>query len=357
MKSTPPATALADDLREIGLRLSLSGNARYAARAYEEAARTVEATPLAQIKRLARRGELESLRGVGKSIARELTALLYDRNQSRLEKLRNEDAEEAAAMGERVERADVKGLIHCHTTYSDGKDSVLAMAKAAEAKGFQYITITDHSPSAFYAHGVTLDRLAKQWEEIDAAQEQVGIRILRGVESDILKDGELDYPPAILDRLDVIIASIHSRYKQDEDAMTARIVRALRQPWFKIWGHPLGRLIGSRPPVPVRMDEVFAAAVESRVAFEVNGDPARLDLPPEWIQVARTHHIPFVVSSDAHSTRSIGYTDLAVAVARKGGLRTDEVLNTLPVDEFLERVRPLRHDVRALRGAGEGARA
>jgi DNA polymerase (family 10) len=140
--------------------------------------------------------------------------------------------------------------------------------------------------------------------------------------------------------LDIIIASIHSRHRQDENAMTARIVRALRQPWFKIWGHPLGRLIASRPPVPCRMEEVFGAAIESRVAFEVNGDPARLDLPPDWIRVARTHHIPFVVSSDAHSIRTIGYTDLAVAMARKGGLRTDEVLNTLPIEEFLQRVRP-----------------
>ena len=123
------------------------------------------------------------------------------------------------------------------------------MARAAQSMGMKYMTITDHSPSAHYANGVSLDRLQRQWEEISKVQEQVSIKLLRGTESDILADGSLDYPDNILEQFDVIIASIHSRFKLDEDGMTRRIIDAMKNPFFKIWGHPLGRLVERRPPV------------------------------------------------------------------------------------------------------------
>src|SRR5204863_5528425 len=128
-------------------------------------------------------------------------------------------------------------------------------ASAAEAMGMQYITITDHSPTAFYANGVKLDRLKRQWEEIDRVQEAVKVKLLRGTESDILRDGALDYPDQVLERFDVIIASIHNRYKLDEDDMTRRLLTAMKNPFFKIWGHPLGRLIQQRPAIACRVEE------------------------------------------------------------------------------------------------------
>ena len=185
-----------------------------------------------------------------------------------------------------IELRDIQGMVHCHTTYSDGKHSVEAMAMAAEAMGMKYITITDHSPTAFYAGGVTLDQLQRQWDEIAAVQEKVKVKILRGTESDIVADGRLDYPDRILEQFDVIVASIHSRYKMDSEKMTKRIVTAMRQPVFKIWGHALGRLIQRRPPFECDIEKILDVIAESRAAIEVNGDPFRLDMEPRWIREA-----------------------------------------------------------------------
>jgi len=236
----------------------------------------------------------------------------------------------------------VVGMVHCHTTYSDGRNSIEEMAQAADALGMQYITITDHSPSAHYARGVTLDRLKEQWDEIARVQETVRVRILRGTESDILADGALDYPDEMLERFDIVIASIHARHKMDRAQMTARLVRAMGLPIFKIWGHALGRILLSRDPIDCDVPAVLDALAGARGAIEVNGDPHRLDLPPIWIPHARERGIPFVVSVDAHSTRGLGVLPTGVQVARRGGLRRHEVLNTLPATEFAARVRPVQ---------------
>jgi DNA polymerase (family X) len=239
-----------------------------------------------------------------------------------------------------VQAGDVRGIVHCHTTFSDGSASIEEMARAAEERGMEYITITDHSPTAHYAHGVELERLERQWDEIARAQERVSIRILRGTESDILKDGALDYPDAILERLDVVIASIHSRYALDAEATTARIIRALRHPMFKIWGHALGRLLLNRPPVACDVEAILDAAAESRVAIELNGDPYRLDMAPRWAKRAHARGIPFVVSVDAHSTRELDNVKLGALMAQRAGLEARDVLNTLGAKAFAERVRP-----------------
>jgi DNA polymerase (family 10) len=237
---------------------------------------------------------------------------------------------------------DVCGALHCHTVYSDGKHTIEEMARAAEALGYSYLTITDHSPTAHYAGGLSIDRLKAQWDEIARVQERVGIRLLRGTEADILADGSLDYPIDILEQLDVVIASVHSRLGMDEDAMTRRLVAAMRQPVFKIWGHALGRLIQRRDPCACRVDEVLDAAAENRVAIEINGDPRRLDLPPTWVRKARERGIPFVLSSDAHSTRGLANVRYAAAMARRGWLRRGDVLNTLPAAAFAQAVAPAR---------------
>lgn len=239
-----------------------------------------------------------------------------------------------------VRLEDVRGAVHCHTTYSDGSGTIADMAAAAEARGLEYLTITDHSPSASYAGGLTPERLHEQWQEIARVQATTPVRLLRGTESDILPDGALDYPDAILADLDVVIASIHKRHKLDEDGMTRRVVAALRQPVFKIWGHALGRIILHRDPIALRFDEVLDALEASPVAVEINGDPRRLDLEPTLARRARERGVRFVLSSDAHAPAQLDHLECAVGMARRARIRRDEVLNALPADDFARAVRP-----------------
>jgi DNA polymerase (family 10) len=240
-----------------------------------------------------------------------------------------------------LEPGDILGMVHCHTLYSDGKNSVLEMAEGARALGMKYITITDHSPSAHYARGVTLDRLKEQWDEIAAVQEQVPIRILRGTESDILSDGRLDFPDAILERFDVVIASIHARHRMDRDAMTRRIEQALSLPLYKIWGHALGRILNHRPPFDCDVPRVLDALAKAGGAVELNADPHRLDLPPAWIPAVRERGLPLVVSVDAHSVRGLDVLGYGVTMARRGGVRKSEVLNARDAEGFAAAVRPV----------------
>jgi DNA polymerase (family 10) len=239
-----------------------------------------------------------------------------------------------------IELKDIQGMVHCHTTYSDGKHSVEEMARAAEAMGMKYVTITDHSPTASYAGGVTVDRLKRQWDEIAEVQEKVKVKILRGTESDIIASGQLDYPDKILEKFDVIVASIHARYKMDSAKMTKRIVTAMRQPVFKIWGHALGRLIQRRPPFDCDIEQILDVIAESRAAIEINGDPWRLDMEPRWIREARKRKIKFVISVDAHSTGAMNNLKYGVGMARRGWLSKREVLNTQGTKAFANAVRP-----------------
>jgi len=235
---------------------------------------------------------------------------------------------------------DIRGMVHCHTTYSDGKHSLQEMVTAAEAMGMKYITITDHSPTAFYAGGVSIEILKRQWDEIAALQENVKIKILRGTESDIVASGNLDYPDRILEQFEVIVASIHSRYKMDRQKMTERIITAMRQPVFKIWGHALGRLLERRPPFECDVERILDVIAESRAAIEINGDPYRLDLEPRWVREARKRKIKFVISVDAHSTGALNNVKYGVAMARRGWVRKGEVLNAMPANAFAKAVRP-----------------
>src|SRR6185503_13012491 len=235
---------------------------------------------------------------------------------------------------------DIKGMVHCHTTYSDGRNTVEEMARAAQEMGMKYMTITDHSPTAHYAGGLNLDRLERQWDEISRVQEDVSIKLLRGTESDILRDGALDYPDRILEKFDVIIASIHNRYKLDEDQMTRRVISAMKNPFFKVWGHPLGRLVQRRPPIACRVEEILDVIAESGAAIEISGDPHRLDMEPRWTREARKRHIKFVISTDAHSISELQNLRFGVGLARRAGVRRGEVLNTLGAKAFQKAVRP-----------------
>jgi len=260
--------------------------------------------------------------------------------------LREDQGEIEAALAKKIPEdllteADIKGQVHCHTTYSDGIHTLEAMVRGAEEMGMKYITITDHSPTAIYANGVKLDRLKRQWDEIDEVQEKVSIKILRGTESDIIASGNLDYPDAVLEKFDVIVASIHARYKMDAAKMTERITTAMRQPVFKIWGHALGRLLQRRPPFECDVEKILDVIAESKAAIEINGDPYRLDLEPRWVREARKRKIKFVISTDAHSVKAMNNIKYGVAMARRGWVTRKEVLNTLNTSAFAKAVRPV----------------
>ncbi|HEY4244926.1 MAG TPA: PHP domain-containing protein [Kofleriaceae bacterium] len=238
-----------------------------------------------------------------------------------------------------VTLAQLTCAFHCHTTASDGRATLVEMASAAAERGFTAITITDHSAAAGYAGGLDAGRLRAQAAEIAATASPV--RILHGTEADILEDGSLDVPPDVLPQLDLVIASIHQRFGLDEAGQTDRIIRAMRAPHFKIWGHALGRLLLRREPVAAHLPSIFAAIAESRAAIELNGDPHRMDLAPEHALAAARLGIPFVLSSDAHSTAGIGAVRHAVTLARRARLRPRQILNTLPPDELAARIRPI----------------
>jgi DNA polymerase (family 10) len=258
--------------------------------------------------------------------------------------LREDDGEIENAMHDDfrdlLEIGDIQGMTHCHSTYSDGRHSIEKMAKAAEKMGMKYITITDHSPTAHYAGGLTVDRLKEQWEEIERVQEKVKIKILKGTECDILADGALDYPDEILEKFDIIIASIHSRYRQDETRMTKRLLAGLRNPIFKVWGHPLGRLVLRRDPIPLDVEKLLDAVQGAPLAIEINGDPYRLDLAPQWAKLAKERGFSFIISTDAHATSDLQNLPFGIHQARRAGLKKADVLNTRNVTAFKKAVRP-----------------
>lgn len=238
---------------------------------------------------------------------------------------------------------DVKGVVHSHSTWSDGRNSLEEMAREAKELGYTFLTITDHSQSAFYAGGIKPDDLQRHWDEVDAVQEKVkGIRLLKGIESDILEDGSLDYDDKILEKFDVVIGSIHQRFKMDEDQMTKRVLASFDNPFMHIFGHATGRLIHKRDPYGMRMEEILDKAAERGVAVEINGNPERLDIHSEHVRMALERGVKLTVSADSHSTREIRNLSYAVAVARKGWARRADVLNTEQPAEFMKALRRAR---------------
>jgi DNA polymerase (family X) len=231
-----------------------------------------------------------------------------------------------------LELTDVRGDLHCHTTWSDGKASVFEMAEAARERGYEYIAICDHTPAVGAVPGVTPEDLRRQAEEVADANETLApFRVLRGVECDILRDGTLDLPDAVLAELDWVQASVHGGQRMPARELTARTVEAMRHPSVSALSHPKGRILNHRPENALDLDEVFAVALETGVALEVNGLPDRLDLSGEHVREALAAGVRLVVSTDAHSVRGLGNMELGVATARRGGATVADVVNTRPL--------------------------
>lgn len=232
---------------------------------------------------------------------------------------------------------DIRGCVHNHSTYSDGVNTVSEMADATEEKGYEYLVMTDHSKSAFYANGLSEERLLMQLDEIrDVDQQHPELRIFSGIESDILSNGDLDYADEVLSELEVIVASIHSNLKMDEDKATKRLIKAVENPYTSILGHPTGRLLLSRKGYPIDYHKVIDACADNNVAIEINANPLRLDIDWRYIQYAMNKGVLLSINPDAHSINGINDIYYGVCSARKGGLVKEYCLNCFDIEEFEE---------------------
>ncbi|MFZ2493546.1 MAG: DNA polymerase/3'-5' exonuclease PolX [Thermoanaerobaculia bacterium] len=236
-----------------------------------------------------------------------------------------------------VQHSDLRGTFHVHTTWSDGRNSMIEMLRAARDRGFEYVGMSDHSKAAYYAGGLTEEQLDQQHAEIARHEESVApMRVFRGTEADILLDGSIDYGAEVLDRFDFVVASIHSTFKMERDAMTDRIVRALDDPHVTFLGHLTGRLLLSREGYQVDYERVFAKAAERGVIIEINGNPRRLDLDWRHIGRALDHGVLFAINPDAHSVSEYNAMLTGTWVARKGGLSPKHIFNTRDAEEVGE---------------------
>ncbi len=239
------------------------------------------------------------------------------------------EAAEKGALPNLVTQHDIRGDLHCHTTASDGKNSIREMAEAARDRGYEYIAISDHSKSQTVAGGLDEQALAKQIDEIDRINEELdGIRVLKSSEVDILEDGTLDYADSVLKKLDLVVAAIHSKFELDEEAQTERMVRAMENRHVNIIAHPTGRLIGERRAYAVNMERVIEAAAKHGCFLELNAHPLRLDLNDVHCRMAKEAGVRVSIGTDAHSTGGLGNIRFGVDQARRGWLEPDDVLNT-----------------------------
>ncbi len=246
--------------------------------------------------------------------------------------------------GDLIQHEDLKGVLHNHSTWSDGVNSIREMAQACIDRGYQYLLMTDHSQTAFYANGLDTDRVLAQMEEIDQLNEEFqDFRIYKGIESDILSNGALDYEDDILALFDVIVASVHSNLKMDVDKATRRLLTAIENPYTHILGHPTGRLLLSREAYPLHWDQILDACKANDVVIELNANPHRLDIDWSHIQGALDRGIQIAINPDAHSTAGIDHMRYGVFAARKGGLTTDMCLNALDATGFNKWVKTLKY--------------
>src|SRR5436305_9325823 len=227
---------------------------------------------------------------------------------------------------------DIRGILHAHADRSDGVNTLEQMAEATRKRGYEYFGVADHSRSAHYAGGLSVEEIMEQQAEADRLNKKYAgkFRILKGIESDILPDGSLDYPDEVLARFDFVVASVHSRFRLDRATQTERIICAVANPHTTILGHMTGRQLIRRPGYDIDIEKVLAACARNGVAVEINANPWRLDLDWRWHQAALDLGCMMSINPDAHSTREIDLVHWGVEMARKGGVPKERVLNCMP---------------------------
>jgi putative hydrolase len=327
----------ADALRTIAYLLEAEGAETYKVQAFRRAAVTVDDVPSEELARLADEGRLETLASVGKSTAAVISEVLSGTVPGYLAALR----ERATALpggpaGDLL--ASLRGDCHSHSNWSDGGSPIEEMARSALELGHEYLVLTDHSPRLTVANGLSADELRRQIDVVADVNEKLGpFRLLTGIEVDILDDGSLDQEEELLARLDVVVASVHSKLRMEKDEMTRRMVAAVENPHVDILGHCTGRRIVGRPRPQSSFDhdEVFAACAASGTAVEINSRPDRRDPPEELLRAAAAAGCRFSIDSDAHAPGQLTWLRLGCEQAVQAALPFETIVNTQPLEEFL----------------------
>lgn len=246
------------------------------------------------------------------------------------------EAAEKGKLPSLLREEEIKGDLHIHTKMSDGVNTIEELVEKAKSKGYEYIAITDHSFSLRVGRGLSIETLLAQIEEIKKINSHLAdFRVLAGSEVDIKKDGSLDYPDEVLGKLDIVIAAIHTGFKQDKETITTRVVKAMENPFVQIFAHPTGRLLGEREAYSIDLDKVLEVAKDRGIWLEINAQPQRLDLTDTWIMEAKKRGVKLAIGTDAHHKESLDFMSLGVATARRGWCQAPDVVNTLSLEEFL----------------------
>jgi putative hydrolase len=328
------AIAAAQVLSEIGYLLRQDPKESFRAKAFSRAAWSV-ALERPDMDALHKANQLTSIEGVGPGIAKILAGLVDTGRSSYLERLRTETGQPARDDESTIDLGAYQGDIHSHTNWSDGRATMLEMARGAKALGYRYLGITDHSPRIKVVNGLDAARLLAQSREREQVENEIdGLTLLQGIEVDILEDGALDLPDEVLELLDMVIASPHVKLRQESTAMTERMLRAVSNPNVDVIGHPTGRRPGSREGASYDFELVFSEAARNGVALEIDCDPARMDLSPEHARLALECGCNFSMDADAHAPAEFAYVPMAAWMARRAGIPMDRILNFKPLEDL-----------------------
>ena len=326
-------------LEEIAFLLERDRASSYKSKAFRRAAAVIDGIAPDELAARVRDGRLKRTAGIGDTTYKIIAEATAGEVPAYLVELRARNGPAVAASVPGL-RALLKGDLHSHTEWSDGTTPISTMARAAQLVGLEYLVISDHSPNLTVANGLSVERLQEQLGVLDELNEGSGIRLLSGIETDILLDGTLDQSPEMLDRLDIVVASVHSRLRMESREMTDRMLRAIENPRMNVLGHCTGRLVegsrGTRPQSTFDAKTVFAACAEHDVAVEINSRPERQDPPDELIQLALEAGCRFSIDTDAHAPGHFSFLDLGAARAEANGVPADRIVTTWPADRLLE---------------------
>ena len=327
-------------LNEIAYLLERSLASSFKTKAFRGAAQVLAKIGSEEVVAQAKSGELAKTKGIGGTTFEVISQALDGQVPDYLTNLRETTGQPLTAQGIAL-RAQLRGDLHSHSEWSDGTTSIESMADTAKWLGHEYLVLTDHSPHLRVANGLTSERLRKQLDVVATVNEgQDGFLLLSGIEVDILDDGELDQTPAMLDRLDVVVASVHSKLRMESGPMTERMLAAISDRHTNVLGHCTGRLVegsrGTRPPSTFDAKAVFAACARESVAVEINSRPERRDPPGPLIQLALDAGCLFSIDSDAHAPGHLALLDYGAARAEAHGVPADRIVNTWPLDRLLD---------------------
>jgi putative hydrolase len=347
----PPADSGQNDamdpvaaLEEIAFLLERDRASSFKSKAFRRAADVIRQYSPDELAERVRNGTLKRTKGIGDSTYAVIAESVGGQVPAYLADLRERSGPAVAASVDGL-RSKLKGDLHSHTEWSDGTTPIATMARAAQLVGLEYLVISDHSPNLTVANGLSAERLEQQLgvlDELNAVNELGGggIRLLSGIETDILLDGTLDQTPEMLGRLDVVVASVHSKLRMESREMTARMLRAIETPRMNVLGHCTGRLVegsrGTRPQSTFDAKAVFGACAEHDVAVEINSRPERQDPPDELIQLALDAGCLFSIDTDAHAPGHFTFLDLGAARAEANGVPAERIVTTWPVERLLE---------------------